>query len=717
MDPIVNPIDYYPEAQDFRAQQEAGPTDLTPRYVLPLNEQELYSLIQQKRTEYQQFLESDKKWLARSQRNKDYWRGKHYAEQTAPAANYHSDFVDPIIFENSETRFSLASQRMPDISVTAKDDNNASVEAAQIVEKFLNKKVNNKVSQRMIKDGLRHHELSFIAAIKCIWNPTLASGTGDFQFCLVHPNRLILDPTAVYPHDGFTADNMEFVGEILEEPVEVVYNKFPKTAARLKQNIEMSAFLSGLEAPSKIKYEEWWLRYYKGGTTYEATTWFYQEICLDQIKNPYYDWDGYKIYRPNVDKDGNYKQTATLQSEMRYYNYFEIPRKPYIFFTYQNLGDSPIDDTTPLEQAIPPQRLVNRTARQITDISENAVPKKVFGNLITKEDARRVSNDPDESIWLDAPDVSNAMTWIQAQPPAPELFQLLQDTRQRLDGIFNTHGPIKGEQGPASESGTSKQITREGDLMPADDLVDIVVERVVYEMAGWAMQMGKLFYDEPHFLRASGNDGAILSAKLTRKNFQDGLEVDVKANSVDAVTNRNDAMNLASRKAIDPLSMFEAMDKPNPKELTRRLISFLNGGQDAYQTYLKEIGVELEATANPQPPFTQGGDETKTAADAKNDIEQMVEGQTLAPPDKFDQTYVQAILSFVRSGQFGSLDPEIKSNFRDFVTQMSRNFQNFNVNTPGAAFAQGPALPMPAGVPAPGQPAPPPPTPAPNVVQ
>lgn len=686
----INPTDYYPQYRPTNYDDTI--TDQSGRYSLPLDDNDLYTLIQQKRQVSQQYADSDLKLDARRKRNRDYWRGKHYSEESQPG-DYHSDYMDPIIYENAETRFTLASQRMPDIICTPHDDNQKAVEDAQIIEKFLNKKVNNKVSQRMMKDGLRQHEINYTAAIKCLWDPALARGSGDFKFVLVNPTRLMLDPTAVIPHDGYTADNMEFIGELLEEPVEVVYSKFPKKAQALRDLLETTSTQGQVPMPTKIKYEEWWLRYYKNGETYEATCWFYMTLCLGQEKNPYYDWDGYKTYLPKMDKNGNYKQTATLGSETKYYNYFDIPRKPYMFFTYQNLGESPYDDTTPLEQAIPSQRLINRTGRQVTEISENAVPKKVFGNLITKEDARRVSNDPDESIWLDAPDVSNAMTWIQANPPPPELIQLMDRTEQRMNAIFNTHGPVKGEQSQDAESGTAKQITREGDLTQSDDLVDIVVERVIYEMAGWAMQMGKMFYDEPHFLRTTGKDGSVLSAELSRKNFVEGIDVDVKANSVDAMTNRTDSLNLASRKAIDPLSMYEDMDKSNPKERTRRLISFLNGAQDGYQTYLKEIQVELESTQNMQPAFTVGGDQTESADDAQHDIQSMVQDQIIAPPDKFDQKYVQTILDFVHSGQFSSLPDDIQDNFKDFVQQLSQNFQNFAVNTPGSAFTQGPVLP------------------------
>jgi hypothetical protein len=687
-----NPIDYYPEYRDRLGFQDTI-IDGSGRYSLPLDDNDLYTLIQQKRQISKQFAESDLKLEERRRRNRDYWRGKHYAEDAGMPGDYHSDYMDPIIYENSETRFTLASQRMPDIICTPHDDNQKAVEDAQIIEKFLNKKVNNKVSQRMMKDGLRQHEINYTAAIKCLWDPNLARGNGDFKFVLVNPSRLMLDPTAVIPHDGYTADNMEFIGELLEEPVEVVYSKFPKKANDLRALLETASLNNNTAMPAKIRYEEWWLRYYKDGETYEATCWFYLTECLGQQKNPYYDWEGYKTYLPKVDKNGNYKQTTTLDSETKFYNYFDIPRKPYMFFTYQNLGESPYDDTTPMEQSIPTQRLINRVGRQIVEISDNAVPKKVFGNAITKEDARRVSNDPDESIWLDIPDVSKAITWVQAEPPSPALTQLLQDARGRMDALFNTHGPIKGEQGQASESGTAKQITREGDLTQSDDLVDIVVERVVYEMAGWAMQMGKMFYDEPHFLRTTGKDGSVLSAELSRKNFVEGIDVDVKANSVDAMTNRADSMNLATRKAIDPLSMYEDMDKSNPKERTRRLITFLNGAQDGYQTYLKEVQIELESSSNPQPAFTVGGDQTESAEDAQHDIQSMVQDQIIAPPDKFDQKYVQTVLDFVHSGQFQSLPEDIQSNFRDFVQQLSQNFQNFAVNTPGSAFTQGPALP------------------------
>jgi hypothetical protein len=96
--------------------------------------------------------------------------------------------MDPLVYENSETRITLASQRMPDIIVEGKNDDNKSVENANIVERFLSKKVNNKMSQRMIKAGLRQHQINYTAAIKPLWDPQLSNGNGDFKFVLVNPS-------------------------------------------------------------------------------------------------------------------------------------------------------------------------------------------------------------------------------------------------------------------------------------------------------------------------------------------------------------------------------------------------------------------------------------------------------------------------------------------------------------------------------------------------
>lgn len=677
----MDPLNPSQNSQEDSRPIQDGISDPTPPLHLPIDDDELLSVLRQKEKDAKQYFDSTLELRERQKRNRDFWRGKHYKDGTG-FEDWQSDFQDNAIYEDLETRITLASARMPDIIVTPPNDTNESVEKARVYEKILNSKVNSATTQRTIKRGLRFHHLNFFAVLKGRWDPNLANGTGDFVFELVRRDRILFDYTATVPDTGFTADNMDYIIEYIEEPVSVVLAKFPRKRQELLARVSADKTLK--KVGSKMVYQECWFTWYDlQGQIYEGVCWKFQDLILDKKRNPYYDWEGYQVPQPRMDSEGDFKPAGSLTKEQRFYNYFERPRKPYIFFSYQNLDESPIDDTTPVEQAIPLQKVVNRTGRLIVEISENTVPKKVIaGKFMEKEAARELTSDPDEIIYLDGADNANeGISTIAAAPPSPELLALQNAARLRIDALFSAHPTTKGEN-TGDQSGLSKQVSREGDLTMSDDLVDIVVERVIYEQACWATQFMKLFYDQPHYVRRIGQDGSLLYQEFGRQDIQDGVLIDVKASSIDAMTRRSDAINLASRKAIDPLTMFEDMEMPNPKERVRRLISFLNGGNDAFATYMAEIDVEMEHQQQ-APPGT-GAPTDATEQQAQIDIQNMVAGQVIAPPDHFDVTYVKAFLSFVQSGQFDALSPEVKQNFQQYVTELEQNFQNFAVATPNA---------------------------------
>ncbi len=681
------------QSTDQIQPQIEGITDPTPTLHLPIEDKDLIEALAAKEAAARKY-HNDINLTSRQQLNRDFWKGNHYAKGQA-FETWQSDFRDPIIYEDLEERITLASARMPDISVTPPNDNSEAMEKASTYEKILELKINNAFTQRLIKRGLRTHHLNFFAVAKGRWDPNLANGAGDFVFELVKTERVRFDHTATIPDNGYTADNMDFIIEDIEEPINLVLAKFPNKRGELLKLLAADKSLN--KAGSKMMYKECWFTWYdRSGDIFEGVCWKYQNLILDKKRNPYYDWEGYEVVQAKTDKDGDYL-AGDPTKETRYYNYMERPRKPYIFFTYQNLDEGPIDDTTPVEQAIPINRMINRSGRQITEISDNAVPKKVFaGKFIEKAEARRVTSDPDEAIWLDgADDVGKAFMTVTAEPPSPTLIANLERSRQRVHELFAVRGMTNAEEANTA-SGTSKQIGRESDLGASDDLVDIVVERVVHEMACWATQFMKMFYDEPHYIRQLGRDGSLMYKEFTRTDIQDGLMINVKASSIDAMTRRSDALNLASRKAIDPFTMMQDMDQPNPKERVRRLIAFLNGANDGFASYMAELGIEFEYQQQQQPPGMPGGDNAGNAQ-AQTDLQNMLAGQLIAPPDKFDESYVQVFVQFIQSGQFDSLAPEIKRAFTDYVDALEQNFQNFAVSTQNAIappMGQPPAQPV-----------------------
>ncbi len=582
--------------------------------LLPVEDNELISLIQSR------IIESNKRYKelnidSRRKKLKAYFLGDQVNKSNL--YDYQHAHVDNLIFRDFETRIALAAGRMPDIIAVAgqpegqgmmpagqtpdqqsPQQQSDSDDVAKTIEKTLEQKVKNDANKRMIKDGLRHHGLNFTAAIKCYWDKNKDKKFGgDFVFELIRPSNIMLDASAVIPHDRMTADNCQIIVEDIEEATDLVLAKFPDKADALKQAVAAS----GGKVPSKIKYQQVWFTYYdKQGNALEGKCHRYKNIVLDKEKNPYYDWEGYEQPTGEVGLDGQPK------TETKTYNYFQEPHKPYIIFSYLNMGTSPLDDTTPVEQAIPLQDIYNRRRRQITEIADNAVPKKVYaGNAITKDQVATLTNDPNESVYLEgATNLQEQFAIIPATPPSPVLFSDMQDIRSEIDSIFATHSVTRGENTPG-QSGLSKQITREGDLTIADDLVDVVVERVVSEMAQWAMQMIKLFYREPRLVKELDTDGDVSVYNISRDLIDENINIIIKANTVDKAAKRSQSIDLASSGNSDPYSLYEDLEIPNPKERAQRLIAFKNGATTSYAQYREIIG-DPSIQAGPPAPTDMG---------------------------------------------------------------------------------------------------------------
>lgn len=670
------------------------PVVLSESLSLPVEDNDLIYIIDKRINDDDAYYRNTLKLDKRSEEMRNFWIGNQIDE--AAFANWQVPYKDNIIWQNLEQRIAIAAGRMPDIIVTPADDTNEKRDSAKEFERVLDLKVRNEVMKRIIKDGLRHLHLSLKGAIKVRWDRN-RSENGDFLFELVRPGRYGVDHTATIPHDGFTADNCELIYEWLEEPVGVIAAKFPDKRDELFKQLGIIRGTTR-QMIAKIRYLEVWFTWYdKEGKIYEGTAWKYQNLILGKMKNPYWDWEGYeKNSETKMNEDG------TPVVETFYRNHFDRPRKPYILFSYQSLGEGPYDATSAVEQAIPLQKTVNKRGRQITEIGDRAVPKIAFSGLyISKEQARRVTNDPDEHIWVQsAQDIRQAVQSIPANQPSPVLYTDLAGNRAQIDSKFATNSTTRGEEVP-QESGISKQITREGNLVVSDDIASVVVERVVYEAANWATQMMKVNYTEKHLVKNMGQDGEMLFKELTQDAIDDGIMVNVKASSVDKAQKRADALQLAARKGVDPYNLLVDMDYPNPKERTKQLIFFLTGGDDGYARYLDSIGVDLkgeqneqetgsdennpeQTNANPinptQPPTAPNAPQGAPTApggqggipddQALQDIRRILAGETFDPQPPFSKEYVETFRQYVLKGGLEDQPDEIKKQFMMYVEAM-----------------------------------------------
>lgn len=552
---------------------------------------------------------------ARTKENIDFYKGNQI-DPSQLDTGFQMAHVDNVVRQDLENKIKLATGHMPDIFVSPPDNQDFNVEWARDIQNFIRDRLDSGTNKRLLKNGLRKLDLELIAILKVRWKYL----EKDFCFELIDSRDVLFGEGARIYDDGYTIDGTDVVFHYVEEPTQQVMNTFKPKAGELRELLQAKG-----DIPSRIRYTEAHFRWVdRNGKSSEGVVWRYDRLILGKMRTPYYDYDNPQI------------------------NYFDRPRKPFIILSYTNLGDTVYETTTDFEQGKPINRIINKRRRQITEIADRSVPKMVFtANAMTKEQARNINPSPNEAIILngDEADVNKAFASIPVTPPSPFLYNDLLDLRGRIDSIFSTHGQTRGEiVGSANQSGLSKQISREGDLITSDDLGQVVLERCVGEMAGWVMQLMRQFFDDDRPpARVTNSDGETDFVELTRQKIETDIQVVVKASSNDKQIRRADALQLLEAKAIDPYSLLEDLDVPAPRERFRRLMAFIQAQQSGdFTQYADVVGVDLDSAM-------------ATAEDAQRDIDILLTGQNvrIRMPS---EAYVSTLSAFTHSPEFNSSD-------------------------------------------------------------
>lgn len=590
-------------------KQNEQPITQNPELDITLSDDELINLIDSKIGEYSKYLDTER-ITERAKKNVAYWKdNRHESEK---AGEPQQTYANNIIHRDLATRAQNATSRMPDIVVMSpeQEDDPQIKEKTRSVEDWLGIRIDNDVTRRLAKGAIYDHHLKY----RAIWKYRYDHFKKDVVIDRLKPEDVILDSTARIPEDGFTADNMEFIGEWITEATASVLAKFSDKREAILNELGREEIKSGKPRSSKMRYLECWAKVHNTkGEPKIILVHKYNHILLAKNTNPYWD-DREK----NLEEMGEippaelHPSVAQILPQLgldvpeyqpKRFNHFPHSRMPYSIFSAENLGDGPIDDITVVEVGLPLQDTVNRRGNQITLTNDWAVPKTAIDTeAITAEQAEDISRDPSEVIKVTVPEgrtiQSTIYTWSGEQA-SPALYQDLQQAIQAIDSHFSTNPVTRGET-VTQESGISKQISREGDLSSADDLAQTMVQRCVEEAANWLVQLAKIYFDKPVRAMKQGFDRSLKTAAISSQLIPDNIQIVVKANAIDKMTMRNLAMNLIGGEAIDPQTLYEILDFPNPKEMTQRLIDYLSGKETGYMQYRQDIGLEAGVPADQQ---------------------------------------------------------------------------------------------------------------------
>jgi hypothetical protein len=496
-----------------------------------------------------------------------------------------------LIFEAEETFIPAALAKNPEPVVFAASKNPLAQELAKDVKTMLQYHADVLVLRRKLARAVRHWSVSYKGVLKHGWDKNINDITTDN----ILPDGLILDP------DGSIDVYGNYVGKYLGEPKdataqEVIDMFSDDTNPEASLTAEKKAFiLSTVDGMlgTTIKYTEWW--------TNEYCFYTYKGIILDKHRNQYWNYDENKK------------------------NHFGRPKMPYSFLSVFSFGTQPDDVTTLIEQNIPNQDLVNKRISQIDrnlDVSNNslAVSAENFNNETAKQAA--------DALQAGRPilvprgkSINEAIQRLPASNFPSDAFNQLNDMTNRTRSIFGTTG--------ITPAGLEDDKTVRGKIMSSQQDSSRIgggigdsIEQLADNVFNWWMQLYAVFYDEEHFGAILGSDRAVQYITLTNSRFDERVVISVAPNSMkpkDEITEQNLAIDMWNAKALDPLTLFERLDDPDPKQTAERVVLWTTNPQQYMMTYFGEgeaqqmmgqpmqgAGTEQNIPSDPNAPLSQG---------------------------------------------------------------------------------------------------------------
>lgn len=502
------------------------------------------------------------------------------------------------IFPNMEAVINSVIANPPGINFIPGREGDESQNLSRSLESFFRKKFEDRNVKEDVRMGLRNLYFSRLLVLKAFWNPKI----NDFDCRALDPRDIRVSKTARKEEES------EFVIEEVKDNLCSLLSRFPK---KEKEILEKSGFTEDTANDAyimnpEVKYKEAWIGDY--------VIFKYDNIILDKIRNPYWDWDGIMITdeeekqinesygedrralftqikldqanrqqstAPSPEVETNAPQTVEGEippneghSEPQTYkaynfNYFNQPRKPYIWATILNNENSPIGRTDFITMAIPLQLAIDSRKQDIGKNCElvNGIIK-VDAEVMSKADAQSLAYEAKGIIW--GKGVVAGVSRETGTPLPQMVFDDMLDSRQEIDNIMAASSAFRGErEGQETKAGRLALIQQS--FLRLNELVQ-VVDFVYGELFGWFYQLAKTRYTEPHIAKWTGKDKAVEMIELMQDDFETGSEVQVikgKTLPVDSEFRFERAQKDVEQGFISPIDYMEEAGYPNPKDLAK----------------------------------------------------------------------------------------------------------------------------------------------------
>lgn len=486
----------------------------------------------------------EKKWKD----NEEYWAGKQFDDRSSVDSR---PLQDNLIFESLETVLPIVTRQNPEPLVLS-DNTEQGIALAFRVSKVLSFLADTLSLRLKLKKASRYWALYHLGVMKVGWSMQ----ENEIALLAVRPQKLILDPNATIDDGEYTG---EYIGEVRKDKASNLIKRFPKSKEAI------TAMVNG-KTGTEVGYEEWW--------TDEYVFWTLNNEVLGKAKNPHWNYESEQTF---VNEFGVESKAKVAGS-----NHFSVPKKPYVFLSIFNLGISPFDETGLVAQNLSVQDLVNKRLRQIdknADLMNGgwAISGQKAG--LTKEEAFKVIEAARRGggAWIPQGNVNEAIVKLVGTGLPSDVFNQLVDTRNEIRNNFGVRG--SSPQGTMNEETVRGKIIVKGQDESRSAFIAEYLEQMSDIIFNWMVQMMYVYYDEAHIASVVGQEQAREYITIKNSDLNRKLLVSVKEGSMipkDELTKRNEAIDLWTANAIDPISLFDKLGFPNPRESAKQLFLWQN---------------------------------------------------------------------------------------------------------------------------------------------
>lgn len=514
------------------------------------------------------------------------------------------------IFVNMEAVINSLIANPAGINILPAREGEDAQDFAARLESYFRKKYNDLNVKETIRMGLRNLYFGRLMVLKPFWNPAI----DDFDVRAIDPRNLRVGKYARKEQDS------EFAIEEIEDNLCAVVQRFPSKKDELLKKFGIADDVQLYIRNPDIKYKEAWIGDY--------VIMKYENIILSKIKNPYWDWDGVlvtddeetqlnatdpgqalstdgrrqlmvgiktdqdqrKAYvaaqsaqptddeLPYVDPTqgatSNEYPSPSTNYKPYYFNYFDEPRKPYIFATIFNNENSPIGRTDMITLSSSLQHVIDKRKMDIDENCEfmNGI-LKVDSSVMDKSNAQKIRFETKGVIY--GKGVKDGVTREVGTPLPALAMDDMQDSRSEIDNIMAASSAFRGErEGQETKAGRLALIQQS--YLRLNELVQ-VVDFVSVEMFSWFYQLAKTRYTEYHYAKWLGKEDAQETIELIQDDFENGSEITVIAGQTlpkDDEFKYDQAQNDVLNGFISPADYVRIAQYDDPKQIAKNAVLY-----------------------------------------------------------------------------------------------------------------------------------------------